>query len=82
MHTHPHQTDSRNTENSRERVGKKAAAITWVVTFLLLALGSAIFALGGTAGESGGQFIWAATVGFLVLAATILAIFPDHRNHP
>jgi hypothetical protein len=85
MHTHPHRHDARNAENRRERTGNKAAAVTWAVTFLLLALVSAIFALGGTAGESGGQFIRAATVGFLVLAATIFAIFAifrNHRNHP
>jgi len=81
MRTHP-QHDSRGGENSRERIGKKAAAFTWAVTFLLLALVSAIFAFGGTAGESGGQLIRAATVGFLVLAATIFAIFRNHRNLP
>lgn len=81
MRTHPHNNGHAD-ENGRARTGKRAAAITWSVTFLLLALVSAIFALGGTAGESGGQFIRAATVGFLVLAATVFVIFRNHRNLP
>lgn len=77
------QTDSSHHESSsagrgRPRAGRRSAALTWSVTFLLLALVSAIFAFGGTAGESGGQWIRAATIGFLVLAATVFTIFRNH----
>jgi uncharacterized membrane protein YtjA (UPF0391 family) len=81
MQPHHHHA-SHADENSRGRSGKKAAALTWSVTFLLLGLVSAIFAFGGTTGESAGQFIRAATVGFLVLAATVFMIFRNHRNLP
>jgi uncharacterized membrane protein YtjA (UPF0391 family) len=74
--------DPHGVKSTREYSGKKASAFTWSVTFLLLALASAIFAFGGTAGESGSQLIRAATVCFLVLAAAVFVIFRNHRNHP
>lgn len=46
----------------------------WAVTFLLLALVSAIFAFGGTAGEPGGLYARMATVGFLVIALVMFFI--------
>jgi hypothetical protein len=56
-----------------------SATFTWGVTCLLLALASAIFALGGTGGEPGGLYGRIAAVGFLVIALMIFFI-RHHRS--
>jgi len=83
MQTRPHhQHESPADNNHSVRTGKNAAALTRSITFLLLALITAIFAPGGTTSESAGHFMRAATVGFPGVAATVFATFRNQRNHP
>jgi uncharacterized membrane protein YtjA (UPF0391 family) len=67
MHTHLHDEDSRS-KRERITVGIHTGAVTWAVTFLLLAFVSAIYAFGGTDGEPGGLYARIAMIGFATLA--------------
>ena len=75
-------TTQRLSNERRNRIASNGGAtLTWGVTCLLLALATAIFALGGTAGEPAGLCGRIAAVGFLVIALMIFFIRRVHRGH-
>lgn len=72
---HPHlQHESPHSKRSRIFSGVRPGALTWAVTFLLLAFVSGIYAFGGTEGEAGGLYGRIAMAGFTVLALMIFFI--------
>lgn len=73
MHS-PFHPDASASKRSRIPAGIRSGSFTWAVTFLLLAFVSAIYAFGGTDGESGGLYGRIATVGFTVLALMMFFI--------
>lgn len=77
MHTHlKHQAPRRNGRG----LDNNGALFTWAVTFVLLSLVSAIFALSGTLEEPAGLYGRIATVGFLVLALLMFFIGRNLRS--
>lgn len=64
----------------RLRAVTHTGAFTWGVTCLLLAWVSAIFAFGGTAGETGGLYARMVAVGFVMLALMFFFIRRNPRD--
>ncbi len=60
--------------------GGKASLFTWAITCLLLSLVSAIFAFGGTAGDTGGRYARMVMVGLMVAALVMLFIRRYRRD--
>ena len=77
MHSLSHHGSPARRDRSQRGGG---AAFMWGVTCLLLAVASAIFSLGGTAGEPGGLYGRVAAVGFLVIALMFFFIRRNHRG--
>ncbi|HSI07215.1 MAG: hypothetical protein ACAH89_07765 [Rariglobus sp.] len=73
MHTHIRNEGS-GSRRERMIAGIRPAALTWAVTFLLLAFVSAIYAFGGTDGEQGGLYARITMVGFAVLSLVMFFI--------
>jgi uncharacterized membrane protein YtjA (UPF0391 family) len=65
--------------HSREHAAGNSGLCMWGITCVLLAIVSAIFAFGGTAGEPGGHYARVIMVGFLVIALMFFIRRP-HRN--
>ena len=77
QHIHPDGPRSANPGAGSSHVIRM---IPWAITFLLLALVSAIFTFDGTAVDRAGLYGRAATVFFLVLAIVMMFIRRDHQK--
>ena len=75
----PSHNQAMASRESRERTGGNSSLCAWGITCVLLAIVSAIFAFGGTAGEPGGHYARVIMVGFLVVALMFF-IRRTHRD--
>jgi hypothetical protein len=67
----PQHYDVSTPKRSRVFTGFHTSSFTWVVTFLLLACVSAIYAFSGTDGGAGGLYGRMAVAGFSVIALVV-----------